>query len=151
MLDILLSLTLALIKAVALAAFLYIFYWKVIDYAHAVYFYKSQGDNVCKLGWLHLPLIGNAFLIIWSAWKSYKDNDNYFCMKNGFDDATKDTDVAIVWLSKDCGVGIKDVKVVEAMYTGKNKYFDKHPLIKDLSNCLTGDSILFAETSDVWR
>ena len=48
-------------------------------------------------------------------------------------------------------VCISDVKVVEAMYTTKNKYFDKHPLIQELSACLTGNSILFAETSDDWR
>ena len=151
MIDVLLSLTLALFKALALAAASYLFYWKVFDYTHAVYFYRKQGDNVCKLGWFHLPLVGNVFLILWSAWKSYRENDNYFIMKHGFDDATKDTDVGILWLSKDCGIGIKDVKVVEAMYTGKNKYFDKHPLVKDLAKCLTGDSILFAETSDDWR
>ena len=37
------------------------------------------------------------------------------------------------------------------MYTTKNRYFDKHPLIKDLSYVLTGESILFAETSPEWR
>ena len=44
-----------------------------------------------------------------------------------------------------------DPQVVEAMYTTKNKYFDKHPLIKDLSYALTGDSILFAETTPDWK
>ena len=37
------------------------------------------------------------------------------------------------------------------MYTTKNKYFDKHPLIRDVSYILTGDSILFAETNEAWR
>lgn len=57
----------------------------------------------------------------------------------------------VAFLTNGAGLGIADVKVVEAMYTTKNKYFDKHPLIKDLCECLTGDSILFAETSDDWR
>ena len=33
----------------------------------------------------------------------------------------------------------------------KNKYFDKHPLVKDLIHCLTGESILFAETTQDWK
>ena len=54
-------------------------------------------------------------------------------------------------MGKDTGLGIADVKVVEAMYTTKNKYFDKHPIVGDLSFCLTGDSILFASTTEDWR
>ena len=52
-----------------------------------------------------------------------------------------------------CGttVLIADPLVVEAMYTSKNKYFDKHPIIKDLTLCLTGRSILFAETTREWK
>ena len=57
----------------------------------------------------------------------------------------------VTWISNDAILVISDVKVVEAMYTTKNKYFDKHPLVKDISACLTGESILFAETTDDWR
>ena len=46
---------------------------------------------------------------------------------------------------------ISDPKVVEAMYTSKNSFFSKHPLVKDLQECLIGDSILFAETSLEWK
>lgn len=46
---------------------------------------------------------------------------------------------------------MQDAAVVEAMYTTKNKYFDKHPLVKDLTHCLLGDSILFAETTQDWK
>ena len=37
------------------------------------------------------------------------------------------------------------------MYTSKNSFFSKHPLVKDLQECLIGDSILFAETSLEWK
>lgn len=37
------------------------------------------------------------------------------------------------------------------MYTTKNKYFTKHPLIKNLNDALVGESILLAETSPEWR
>ena len=64
----------------------------------------------------------------------------------------KDAKLIIVcFCTNEAGLGIGDVKVVEAMYTTKNKYFDKHPLICDLAFCLTGDSTLFACTTDDWR
>ena len=46
---------------------------------------------------------------------------------------------------------IADPKTVEAMYTSKNKYFSKHPLLQELTDCLLGKSILFAETSPEWK
>ena len=48
-------------------------------------------------------------------------------------------------------MNIHDPKIVEAMYTTKNKYFDKHPLIKDLAFVLTGESILFTKTTENWK
>ena len=98
-----------------------------------------------------LPIFGDAYMLAWSAYKSYKDGDNYFIMKHGFDYITERSGSGVAFVTNGAGLAIADVKVVEAMYTTKNKYFDKHPLIKDLSMCLTGESILFAETSDDWR
>ena len=74
-------------------------------------------------------------------------------MKHGIDyELNRGGNAACVsFITNQAGLGIADVKVVEALYTTKNKYFDKHPLIADLCYCLTGDSILFANTSDDWR
>ena len=46
---------------------------------------------------------------------------------------------------------ISDPVIVEAMYTTKNKFFNKHPMMKNLLYPMTGDSMLFAETSAEWR
>ena len=46
---------------------------------------------------------------------------------------------------------ICDVKIVEAMYTTKNKYFSKHQMTHNLTKPLTGNSILFQETSKEWK
>ena len=46
---------------------------------------------------------------------------------------------------------ISDPLIVEAMYTTKNKFFNKSPMMRELLFCLTGDSILFSETSAEWR
>ena len=151
MLDLLWPLLVAIIKAIGLSLALYLFYWKVIDYFRAVHFYKSQGDKACKIIWGHLPIFGHTALMLWSMWKSYTENDNYFLLKHGFDYGTRDAKTAMAFFTKEAGLAIGDVKVVESMYTVKNKYFDKHPLIKDLALCLTGESILFNETSDDWR
>mmetsp|Transcript_12867 Transcript_12867/g.16522 ORF Transcript_12867/g.16522 Transcript_12867/m.16522 type:complete len:299 (-) Transcript_12867:739-1635(-) len=90
-------------------------------------------------------------MIAWSAYKSWREKDNYFIFKHWIDFEGARADNFISFHSNVPGVGVCDVKVVEAMYTTKNKFFDKHPLIGDLCYCLTGDSILFAHTTDDWR
>ena len=103
--------------------------------------------------WGHLPLFGNAYMLAWSAWKSWWEGDNFFLMKHLLDfEIERGNGASIVsFCSNAATLAIYDVKVVEAMYTTKNKYFDKHPLVGNMSYCLTGDSILFAETSEDWR
>ena len=59
--------------------------------------------------------------------------------------------VTVCYFTGGTCVLLADPQVVEAMYTSKNKYFDKHPIIKDLTLCLTGRSILFAETTREWK
>jgi len=46
---------------------------------------------------------------------------------------------------------ISDPKIVEAMYTSKNKFFDKNPHYRILHKPMFGDSILLAETTPQWR
>lgn len=75
----------ALLKVLGIAFIAYVFYWRVFDYYRAIRFYGSQGEDVCKICPYHLPIFGNAYMMAWSAWKSWSDNDNYHIMKNGFD------------------------------------------------------------------
>lgn len=46
---------------------------------------------------------------------------------------------------------IGDVKVVQQLYTTHNKYFDKHPMIRDFTMRMLGNSLLFADTNQEWR
>ena len=71
--------------------------------------------------------------------------------KHAFDYATRDVKTCMLSLTTEPTLVVRDVKVVEAMYSTKNKYFDKHPFTKDLACCLTGDSILFSETTEDWK
>jgi hypothetical protein len=71
-------------------------------------------------------------MIAWSAWKSWREGDNFFIMKHLFDSMLGDCDSGACFMTNDVALAIGDVKVVEAMYTTKNKYFDKHPLVADL-------------------
>jgi len=57
----------------------------------------------------------------------------------------------IFFVTNGAGLSIQDPNVVGELYTTKNKYFDKHPLVKEVSLCLTGESILFAETTKDWK
>ena len=70
-------------------------------------------------------------------------------MVNMFGDGFKP--VVVCYFTGGTCVLISDPLVVEAMYTSKNKYFNKHPIVKELTLCLTGRSILFAETSKEWK
>ena len=54
----------AVLKIAGLALFTYVFYWRVIDYAHCVWFYGRQGRNVCVLTPGHWPLLGNVIQVI---------------------------------------------------------------------------------------
>ena len=132
----------------------YLFYWKVYDYLKAVHFYRSQGVDVINVDENRWPLIGSAYTLLWSKLKSSREGDNYFVAKHALDymipDDAKVRNMA-AFVINGATIGTGDVKVVEAMYTTKNKYFDKHPIVKDLAHCLTGESILFAETTDDWR
>ncbi len=47
------------LKLIGIVLAVYIFYWRVFDYAHAVWFYKRQGQDVCRLSPGHMPVIGN--------------------------------------------------------------------------------------------
>ena len=70
---------------------------------------------------------------------------------NMWEDKDKNQSVLVGFFTGGTGILIADPAVVEAMYTTKNKYFNKHPIIKDLTYCLLGKSILLAETSKEWR
>jgi len=84
-----------------------------------------------------------------STLKSLRDGDNFFVLKHVFDSAqTKESfATAIFFVTNGAGLAISDPAVLQELYVQKNKYFDKHPLIKNVSYVLTGESILFAETT----
>ena len=74
-------------------------------------------------------------------------------MQHAFDSTLpieKNTTI-ILFITNGAALSIQDPNVVGELYTTKNKYFDKHPLVKDVSLCLTGESILFAETNKDWK
>jgi len=46
---------------------------------------------------------------------------------------------------------IHDPDVVHDLYNKHNKFFDKHPIVKHLTDPLMGRSILFANTDPDWK
>jgi len=44
-------------------------------------------------------------------------------------------------------VAVADPKIVQSLFTENNIYFDKHPMVANLTNRLMGSSILFAHTN----
>ena len=100
-----------------------------------------------------MPLIGNAISVIQSYLKSKRLNDNSYILTHMFEwTVPKDsTATGIFFITNGAGLTLSDPEVISDLYTSKNKYFDKHPLVKNLSYCLTGESILFAETTQDWK
>ena len=131
------SLSVAVFKCLLLALCGYVFYWRIWDYYRACAFYGSQPG--CVISPYTVPVFGSSYLVLWSVWKSWKEGDNYFLLKHFFDTMSNEVcKNGVGFISTEPGIGIADVKVVEAMYTTKNKYFTKHPLLKDLTLCLFG-------------
>jgi hypothetical protein len=47
-------------------------------------------------------------------------------------------------------IAIRDPELLEELYVNQNKYFDKYYLTRDLLYPLMGDSILLAESNELW-
>jgi hypothetical protein len=97
-----------------------------------------------------LPIIGNGLLIQ----KALVEGLRVRSFKNAFVTLVEEyfggisyVGAFVVWLGHQPGIGICDPKIVEDLYNSKNIYFDKHPIIKNITKKLTGSSILFDETS----
>ena len=80
MLDLIWTIILTSLKAIALIVFCYLFYWRVIDYLYAVWFYGRQGRDTAVISPGFLPFLGNLIPVLKSFEKSRRDGDNYHVM-----------------------------------------------------------------------
>ena len=152
------ALFILLLKLYGLYILTYMLYYRVYDYYKARKFYESQdGVEMCHGA---LPFLGNLFTCFKAIQLGREKGDNSFLLKQVLDysvgqhASSGDSHQSVkswVFFNTSAALNTYDPRVVEAMYTTKNKYFNKHPLIRDVSYILTGDSILFAETNDEWR
>ena len=132
MLNILFTLAITIIKAVFLLLAIYLFYYRVFDYYRAKAHYEKQ-----KIAWTHTgkwrswPFIGNLPVIIRLLYVMWSRD----IKKNIVEVALKmycGGHKAVMYFHANfCYLVISDPKVVEAMYTTKNKYMTKHRLLKD--------------------
>ena len=51
-------------KALGLVVFIYFFYYRVVDYMYAAWFYRCQGKDVAVITPRFLPLFGSIFNIL---------------------------------------------------------------------------------------
>ena len=132
----------------------YFGYYRVYKFYLSKWFYEKQ-DCVLVAKGLNAPrpIIGNLIPVLRAVSKNMREGTNKSHLSTLYEiTAGNWTPVWLVYHPvHEAGLIISDPTIVEAMYTTKNKYFDKHPIIKELSYCLTGDSILFSETSSEWR
>ena len=64
MLDVVLSILVGSVKVIFTALFVYVVYWRVIDYYHSVWFYSRQGTDVVTFTKGHMPVIGNLIQVL---------------------------------------------------------------------------------------
>lgn len=146
-----LSLLLVIIKISILYVGLPYYVWtRVIQYFISYRFYSSQEKVKMIPG--SLPILGDSIIHLKSKEESKRKGDNYNCTFRIMRDLVGlKTGNICVMLAHNPFISISDPKVVQELYTTKNSLFDKHPIIKNLTMRLTGKSILFAETDEVWR
>ena len=85
MFEIILAAFFGALKVAGMVTFAYLFYWRVIDYAHCVWFYSKQGRDACILTPGHMPMLGNIIQVVKSMLKSRREGDNYHVMQHVVD------------------------------------------------------------------
>ena len=154
MIDIFLQVIFAILKSVFFFFVVpWLLYHRVYDYFRSQAHYGPQ-EIVWQVPgvWGSWPFIGSLLTVLQVRLHQIRNGLNNHVIDglvNMFGDSFKP--VTLCYFTCGTTVLIADPLVVEAMYTSKNKYFDKHPIIKDLTLCLTGRSILFAETTREWK
>ena len=154
MLDIFLSVTYAIVKSVVFFFVVpWLLYYRVFDYFRSQAHYTPQAIVWQVPGfWGSWPLIGSILTVLKVRLHQIQNGLNNHVIDgliNMFAGGNKP--VMLCYFTCGTTIVIADPQVAEAMYTSKNKYFDKHPIVKDLTLCLTGRSILFAETTREWK
>lgn len=141
--------------------FIWFFFTRIVVYIGLPYFiytrfvdpflsYRHYSKQKLGIFGVPLPIIGNGLLIQ----KALVEGLRVRSFKNAFVTLVEEyfggisyVGAFVVWLGHQPGIGICDPKIVEDLYNSKNIYFDKHPIIKNITKKLTGSSILFDETS----
>ena len=98
-----------------------------------------------------MPLLGNAIAVYKSFVRAKEDNQHV--LNHAVVSACPSDSQASVglFITNGAFLVVSDPEVVLDLYTKQNKYFDKHPLVKEVAHCLTGESTLFVETTKDWK
>jgi cytochrome P450 len=100
------------------------------------------------------PLLGSLIPIIKAELNREGPADNVFVSAKVANDELSRVGKCTTLLSfgpNEPYLHISDPKIVQELYTTNNKYFDKHPIVRDVTMRLLGNSILFADTDREWR
>jgi hypothetical protein len=122
-------------------------YFKIIPMYLKYIYYKRQGMPVIRFP---LPMIGNVLSLV----KARKTFDKYsqHVLVEWYNKAfnNKTPGVFIEFKTNDGAVIFSDPELVNEIYITKNKYFDKHPRSKTILYEAVGNSILFANSDELW-
>ena len=154
MLTFVITILLKLVGAVIFFFILpYLFYYNVYKFYRTKWFYERQ-DCVHKMTGTAkmLPIIGSIRAMLECLKQMEEQKSNKAIATVYYDNYVGEwKPVCHMVVMNELWTIISDPIIAEVMYTTKNKYFNKHYAIRELTYCLTGDTILFAETSAEWR
>ena len=73
-----------------------------------------------------------------------------FCQDIFFKNKERVPDIVGIALSNTLCLMVNRPEPAEEIFLSKNKYFDKHPLTKEVFKMIAGDSIVFARSDMLW-
>lgn len=129
----------------------YYIYTRVVNVYLAYFFYTRQKYGV-KTFEVSLPIIGDALLTEAAMKQLVKKKDDprmpLIHMIDEYFGGSSFVGTILFFGAHNPALVLCDPKVLEDLYTTKNIYFSKHPIVRELTKFLTGNSILFDETSE---
>ena len=111
------------------------------------WYYERQGMLFIKNV---VPLLGNLLRLFYIEKVYALENEHPGTLALVQDYGTNQPSVVGGFLNYYPVIMIRDAEIMNELYVTKNKYFDKHPLIKNVVYPLMGDSILLSESTSEW-
>ena len=126
---------------------IYFFVSRLSYQYYKLWFYTRQGVKVLPKC---MPLVGHMPTMAYMLMTKDSLEAPLLRVLDQFSYDKKKPSISCLFFSFMPTLIINDPLILEELYVTKNKYFDKHDLIKDVMKRLMGDSILLSKSTEEW-